>query len=87
MRQVPNLLVFSSPLRCLCAAWPLVLLLQVESLLAERQQLSCRVHGLQKDNDQLAELVGRMARTLQVGLTALVLVLKGSHTLVGSSAC
>jgi hypothetical protein len=40
---------------------------QVEALLAERQQLSARVHGLQKDNDQLAELVGRLTRTLQVG--------------------
>jgi hypothetical protein len=70
MNEVPHLLVLSSPLRYFHAACPLVLLLQVESLLAERQHLSCRVHGLQKDNDQLAELVGRMARTLQVGRIA-----------------
>lgn len=42
-----------------------LLLAEVEVLLAERQQLSARVHGLQKDNDQLAELVGRLTRTLQ----------------------
>lgn len=50
-------------------------MLQVESLLAERQQLSGRLCVLQKDNDQLAELVGRLARTVQVSATTTHLLL------------
>jgi len=33
--------------------------------LAERQQLNSRCCSLQRDNDQLAELVGRLTRTVQ----------------------
>lgn len=55
---------------CLCPPWapslPYTPFTQVESLLSERQQLTLRCGVLQKDNDQLAELVGRLMRTLQV---------------------
>jgi hypothetical protein len=54
--------------------------LQVEALLAERQQLSGRLCVLQKDNDQLAELVGRLARTVQVGVLGAALPRLGTAT-------
>jgi hypothetical protein len=38
--------------------------MQVETLMADKQQLSARVNALQHENDQLVELVGHLHEAL-----------------------
>lgn len=55
----PSIILTSSPV-----VSPAVRHMQIEALMADKQQLNARVSALQHENDQLVELVGHLHEAL-----------------------